>query len=348
MQWDIFCRVIDNHGDAGVCWRLAADLAARGEAVRLWIDDASALAWMAPQGAAGVTVARWPDMPVPVEPAQVVIEAFGCELPTWFVQRMAAAEPAPAWVNLEYLSAEDYVERSHGLQSPQANGLRKRFYYPGFTPSTGGLIRETDLSARQQRFDARTWLADRGLSTTPGERAVSLFCYRQPGLPALLDVLSRRPTQLLVTPGHAADQVSALLGAGLRRGALRATFLPALTQREYDELLWACDLNIVRGEDSFVRAQWAGQPFLWQIYPQHDAAHLIKLDAFLNRFTGGAAPELTAFLRQVFTAWNKDATAFPALQDLAAWQQHCMVWRDRLLAQTDLSSQLLRFVAESR
>ena len=33
MQWDLFCRVIDNFGDIGVCWRLAADLAGRGEAV---------------------------------------------------------------------------------------------------------------------------------------------------------------------------------------------------------------------------------------------------------------------------------------------------------------------------
>jgi len=60
MQWDLFCRVIDNFGDIGVCWRLAADLAGRGEAVRLWTDDAGALAWMAPQGAPGVQVCAWP------------------------------------------------------------------------------------------------------------------------------------------------------------------------------------------------------------------------------------------------------------------------------------------------
>ncbi len=61
MHWDLFCRVIDNFGDIGVCWRLAADLGARGESVRLWVDDASALAWMAPQGSAGVEVLRWTD-----------------------------------------------------------------------------------------------------------------------------------------------------------------------------------------------------------------------------------------------------------------------------------------------
>ena len=48
MQWDVFCRVIDNHGDLGVCWRLACHLAALGSAVRLWVDHATDLQWMAP------------------------------------------------------------------------------------------------------------------------------------------------------------------------------------------------------------------------------------------------------------------------------------------------------------
>jgi uncharacterized repeat protein (TIGR03837 family) len=109
MQWDLFCRVIDNFGDIGVCWRLAADLAGRGEAVRLWTDDAGALAWMAPQGAPGVQVCAWPaDGAAVAEPGEVVIEAFGCALPPPFVAAMAAraarARP-PVWINLEYLSA---------------------------------------------------------------------------------------------------------------------------------------------------------------------------------------------------------------------------------------------------
>jgi len=143
MLWDLFCRVIDNHGDIGVCWRLAADLAARGEALRLWVDDASALPWMAPDGAANVEVIAWNAATAMREPGEVVIEAFGCDPPPAFVARMAARTPAPAWINLEYLSAEAYVERSHGLTSPQFSGpgagLNKRFFYPGFSAATGGL-----------------------------------------------------------------------------------------------------------------------------------------------------------------------------------------------------------------
>nr|MBP6225993.1 elongation factor P maturation arginine rhamnosyltransferase EarP [Rhizobacter sp.]MBP6270504.1 elongation factor P maturation arginine rhamnosyltransferase EarP [Rhizobacter sp.] len=84
--WDIFCRVVDNHGDAGVCWRLATDLASRQIDVRLWIDDARALAWMAPTGRHGVRVLAWPDgdqdISRELDPApSVVVETFGCGLP---------------------------------------------------------------------------------------------------------------------------------------------------------------------------------------------------------------------------------------------------------------------------
>ena len=121
MRWDLFCRVIDNFGDIGVCWRLAADLAARGDTVRLWVDDARALAWMAPQGAPRVEVHAWAES-AQAEPAEVVVEAFGCDPPEAFVARMAARTAPPRWINLEYLSAEPYVERSHRLPSPQLAG----------------------------------------------------------------------------------------------------------------------------------------------------------------------------------------------------------------------------------
>ena len=345
MQWDLFCRVIDNHGDVGVCWRLAADLASRGESVRLWIDDASALGWMAPAGAPRVTVLPWPAGETAAQPGDVVIEAFGCELPPSFVQRMGSAT---IWINLEYLSAEGFVERSHRLPSPQRNGRRKWFFYPGFTPRTGGLIREPDLLQRQHAFDADAWLRARGVLRDAGEQRVSLFCYEQAALPALLEQCAQRPTALLVTPGHAMRQVRELLGPSLRRGALRAVPLPALTQREYDELLWACDLNFVRGEDSFVRAQWAGKPFVWQIYPQSDGAHLTKLEAYLDRFLAGAEPGFAARLRDVFHAWNAGATRWPELSAPSAWRAHCTRWHDDLRAQSDLTTRLLGFVAETR
>ncbi|HEY9108336.1 MAG TPA: elongation factor P maturation arginine rhamnosyltransferase EarP [Roseateles sp.] len=339
MLWDIFCRVIDNHGDLGVCWRLARDLAARGERARLWIDDATALAWMAPQQPESIELRGWPDSDVDAQPGDVVIEAFGCELPPAFVARMATRQPAPHWINLEYLSAEDYVERSHGLASPQFSGpgagLTKHFFYPGFTPRTGGLLRELGLLERVAAFDGRAWLAERGWAPRAGERVVSLFAYANQGLPALLDALAEKPTLLLACPGPLQSLVT-------DRPGLRSIALPYLPQDDYDRLLWACDLNFVRGEDSFVRAQWAGKPFVWHIYPQlEDDAHHAKLEAFMAR-AGLPAPWC-----DVWRGWNGLATLPASLTGLDQAAAHAPAWREQLTAQPDLLTQLQGFVGAS-
>ncbi len=350
--WDVFCRVVDNHGDLGVAWRLCADLAARGERVRLWVDDAAALAWMAPHGHPGVEVVAWTDPAPDLAPGDIVVETFGCDPPQRFVQRMAAQVSAPVWINLEYLSAEAYVERNHGLPSPvnAAPGrvLVKHFFYPGFTAGTGGLLREPGLLAAQRAFDRRPWLHELGVEANPGERLVSLFCYDNPALNGMLDLLGDAPTLLLVTPGAPAAQASAVLGPTLRRRALRARLLPYFPQPGYDRLLWACDLNFVRGEDSFVRAHWAGKPFVWQVYPQQDGAHRVKLQAFLDRVLPSADAAVTAPLRHLWLGWNSLAPLPTALPATGPWHEACERWRERLLAQADLTTTMLGFVQKTR
>ncbi|MDP3085940.1 MAG: elongation factor P maturation arginine rhamnosyltransferase EarP [Rubrivivax sp.] len=333
MRWDIFCRVIDNFGDVGVTWRLARDLASRGQAVRLWLDDSAALAWMAASGAPGVEVRAWADGDDFGDPGDIVVEAFGCDPPPGFVAAMAQRQPPPCWINLEYLSAEDYVERSHGLRSPQPGGLDKWFFYPGFTARTGGLLREPGLLAARAAFDRPAWLAAQGIEARAGERLVSLFCYDNPAIPALLDSLAAAPTLLLLTPGAAQHQVQQT------PPGLRTIALPWLAQSDYDRLLWACDLNFVRGEDSLVRAIWAGAPFVWQIYPQGDGVHAGKLAAFLARFGAAAVPGLA----DLWSAWNGLRAGWPGLPGASAWQRACAGWCDGLAAQDDLATQLLAF-----
>lgn len=357
MRWDLFCHVVDNFGDAGVCWRLASDLVSRGETVRLVIDDPAPLRWMAPVGAAGVEVVHWtPAWPAPA-PADVVIEAFGCQLPGSYLQAMACVRRSsavpPRWINLEYLSAQDYVERSHGLPSPQqqgtAQGLVKHFFYPGFTTKTGGLLREPGLLQRRAAFDSNAWLLARGWPRQALERVVTLFSYRNGGLPALLNNLAQRPTLLLLPPGPAQEQARGLLGCALHQGALRAMALPWLSQTEFDHLLWASDLNFVRGEDSLVRAMWAGAPFVWQVYPQHDGAHHAKLQAFLDLWLPDPAIAVSASIRSLFMAWNADAASDPDSSiewpPAESWAAAVRIWRAQLAAQSDLTSQLLEFVA---
>jgi uncharacterized repeat protein (TIGR03837 family) len=360
-QWDIFCKVIDNFGDIGVCWRLSADLGARGEQVRLWVDDASALSWMAPAGAAGVEVLPWMQSVesttvstlLASQPGDVLIEAFGCEIPpeflTLWVAQPPQSQPARCWLNLEYLSAESYVERCHAMPSlvshGPAAGWTKWFFYPGFTPQTGGLLREPWLPQRMASFQLKN-----EQQRDSSRLRVSLFCYEPPALAALLAEWSRhgldgQPVELLVTAGRTAQAVKAVLGelkADPER--LNITWLPWLSQTEFDQLLWRCDLNFVRGEDSVLRALWAGKPFVWSIYPQDDGAHLPKLEAFLQQLDAPAS--LKAFHR----AWNAadEKLTPPSTADLAAWRQHAKAARAALLGQEDMTSRLLQFVAKNR
>lgn len=353
LTWDIFCQVIDNFGDVGVCWRTAAELVARGQIVRLWMDDASALQWMTPKPwPEGLSVHPWPTQAAdaPGAMGDVVVEAFGCEIPEPFVAaiaRKAAQGKPPVWLNLEYLSAEDYVQRCHRLpsriMSGPAAGLTRWFFYPGFTPATGALVRESDLPGRQQAFAARRdqWRAQYGVQAQ--DCAVSLFCYEPAALPQLLEQLGAahdlRP-RLLVTPGRATAAVQSLP----RAAALSPVYLQPCPQPQFDDMLWACDLNLVRGEDSLVRALWAGQSMVWHIYPQHDNAHHDKLNAFLDWLH---APQS---LRAFHHAWNGMTApqTLPLLSPdlLGEWQACVQAARGGLVAQNDLIAQIQAFVAE--
>jgi uncharacterized repeat protein (TIGR03837 family) len=352
--WDIFCTVIDNHGDLGVCWRLTRQLLAQGQSVRLWVDDASALNWMAPEAYAlpDLQVLAWvdasqSDVLTRLKPADVWIEAFGCTLPEAFVAHFVARAVAthqqqPDWINLEYLSAEDWVPRMHGLPSPVMNGpakgWTKHFFYPGFTPDTGGLLREAGLLERQKNFDRAAWRASHAPHLQPGGRLVSLFCYEPARLPQLLTQLAATDSHLLVTPGRplaAVQQAVAVIPQ-----PHRWTALPYTDQDGFDDMLWACDLNFVRGEDSLVRALWAGQPFVWHIYPQDDNAHHAKLDAFLNWLD---APDCLKRFHHVWNGLEDCPLPTPSADTLQVWAECAQAARTRLLAQDDLLTQLLAY-----
>ncbi len=361
MQWDIFCRVVDNFGDIGVCWRLANHLAKLNQVVRLWIDDASALRWMAFDMPHQIEILRWvgnttPQVPGNVAPGDVVIETFGCELPDSFVSQMQRIPPPAVaqrlWLNLEYLTAEGYAAHCHQLPSPvmsgSGKGLIKYFFYPGFTQPTGGLLREPDLLDRRRDFNAEKWMKQWRIAPEMGNWTplrISLFCYEPKALADLIRLLKRadRPIELLVTAGRTTNAMKTLKDAAVddtdQLGSLSILYLPYLNQTDFDHLLWTCDLNFVRGEDSLTRAIWAQNPFVWQLYPQEDGVHLQKLDAFL------ALGEPNAEERQWFNIWNGQQGDLPSLESLLSGQFPQRLFK-RLQQQTDLASQLLDFAFE--
>lgn len=368
MRWDLFCAVIDNYGDVGVCWRLARQLAAEhGQAVRLWVDDLQRLARIAhqvdplrpSQVVGGVEIRPWGPAWVPAEPADVVIEAFACHLPPAYEAAMAARARAPVWINLEYLSAEPWVAGSHGLPSRHPRlGLAKTFFFPGFEAGTGGLLAEEGLAARRAAWeaDAQAQAAlwrDLGVAPDPQALRVSLFSYDNPAAAGLFRAWSAggRPVCCFVPQGSARGALGDAAGLGRvhRAGALDVWQVPFLDQARYDELLWACGLNLVRGEDSFVRAQYAGRPLVWQIYPQAEDAHWAKLEAWQRLYAAGLAPETAGAWTRFLHAWNRqDAAAveaaWPALEPaLIPLTAHARDWAGRLLAAPDLCTRLVAF-----
>jgi len=372
----IFCRVVDNFGDIGVSWRLARQLASeyRRETV-LWVDDLASFQKICgridpvldAQTVEQVQVRRWGKNGGSISPAQIpdlVIEAFGCELPAAYIAAMAARSRPPAWINLEYLSAEPWVESCHAMPSPHPKlPLTKYFFFPGFASHTGGLLFERDLFERRDAFqrDANavsTFFSQLGVEPVAGACSLSLFCYPSAPVAALFDALqsASAPVHCLVPQGIAVDAASTFLGmpaiAGAKacRGALSVQIIPFLEQPDYDKLLWSCDLNFVRGEDSMVRAQWAARPFVWQIYPQAEEAHHIKLNAFLDRYTSEMPEPLATAVRSLWHAWNGVTPGYaeelpwqslqPVLPQLAGWTEN---WAQSLRQLGDLASNLIEF-----
>lgn len=410
LSWDIFCRVVDNYGDAAICWRLARQLhVERGGRVRLWIDQLAALHALNPlvsesepaQSVDGVEVLVWRDaefaagavdsIPMP----DIVVEAFGCGLPDTYAGRLASPPSGqaadrlpghrPLWITLEYLSAESWVASHHGLPSPHPRlDIDRYFFFPGFDAETGGLLREADVISRRADFQGHGatisafWQRLGWMAPAAGTMVISLFGYENPHLVSLLDAWSSAngPVCLAVTDSRIRPDVlrwlgrpAAAAGETVRRNQLEIRFLPFLTQDAFDELLWACDWNFVRGEDSFVRAQWAARPFVWHIYPQQENAHGVKLEAFLDHYCAGLPGGQQDAFRTLWRIWNgqvaDSAMAVAALPEAdagrqlaAAWGQlttdggvmlrHGIDWSERLGRQPDLVRKLVDFCQKKR
>ena len=375
LSLDLFCKVVDNFGDIGICWRLARQLEREhGIAVTLWVDDMATFQRICPQldvGAErqivdGVTVRHWASQDgqfAAADVADIVIEFFGCDLPPGYIAAMAQRPQRPVWLNLEGLSAEEWVEGCHSLPSKHPRlPLTKYFFFPGFTDKTGGLLCETGLETERTAYISDPAAVSAFLSSlgvTKAEAAamkVSLFCYPYAPVAELFAAWrdAELPLTCLVPEGVAGDAVAAFLGApavpGAVRtdGALTVRVLPFVPQQDYDKLLWSCDLNFVRGEDSWVRAQWAGKSFIWHIYAQDENLHHKKLRAFLQRYAAGSAlDEFSLYWNGATegdwpTLWKALASAMPEISAKSA------EWQQKILANGDLATNLTKFCASLR
>jgi uncharacterized repeat protein (TIGR03837 family) len=293
-----------------------------------------------------------------------VIEALACRLPETYLEKMAAMAVKPIWINLEYLSAEDWVRDCHGLASPHPRlPLTQTFFIPGFGPGTGGLLgsprQHEELAAWRQQADARErFFAELGIEAISKQTlAISLFAYDNPAIPGLLDALAAytRPVMLIVPEGKASGRVASWLDtSGIEpvqpwsRGQLAIHPIPFLDHARYDRLLWACELNCVRGEDSFMQAQWAARPLIWQPYVQEDGAHWKKLRAFESLYLQDLEPDTARVLTEAWRVWNAGEAArgiwreyLDKLPELGARARR---WEARIETWPNLANELVKFV----
>lgn len=298
-RWDIFCKIVDNYGDIGVCWRLAKQLANEYQHlnIRLFIDDIAVAAKIIQQLDISKqkvtqtidnveiyslkTAEYTPDV-------AVIIETFGCGLPESYVHSMEKNLPAQAvWINLEYLSAESWVSDFHGKPSKlsasnnPALTFTKHFFFPGFGDNTGGLLREKWVNQDSSAFAKNATQTHQNAalfnllkSVTPASLAskaidlnalnISLFCYLQANLSACIVALQNhhQAVNIFIPFNENLTAFKSLFADfNYKIGEIYAfenitlIVLPFLSQPDYDALLQNCDLNFVRGEDSWIRAK---------------------------------------------------------------------------------------------
>lgn len=378
----LFCRVIDNFGDAGVVWRLAQNMRAHFAVdVHVWVDDVAVLQMLLPQNAhddLAVHLHQWQTdadtarQIAALAPVDAVVELFGCELPKPVLERIRADRPM--WLNWEYLSAEPWASQWHGLPSLQGDGVHKYFWLMGFDEHSGGLLREADYRHRQTCFmadkDAQAAFRQRhGLLYDETGHTVLLFGYEQGPWASWLAMWQANGTPLTiwlaggqvinglrragVLPEGALDAKGAVWQAGCVR-LQRIEFVP---QDDFDALLWLADWLLVRGEDSFVRAQYAGKPFFWHIYAQEAAAHVSKLHAFWQQvYTHKAMLPSWCSAHQALSDELNAVRVLCADERMAAWQQlmasfshwhhDATQWTHFLFQQPDAMEKLASFIKD--
>ena len=346
----VFVRVIDNYGDAGVGWRLSCLLAEYMHMhVRLWIDDTDALNKLVPvsEQQTQITIEAWQSdaimqqqLSAAADPV-LVIETFGCELPPQVLERMRQCRPL--WLNWEYLTAEDWAVGLHAMSSLQPNGLEKYFWFMGIDADSGGLLREPDYLAEREKFrqqpqlqqafrqeyglplqhTGQLWLV---FAYTSGQWAQWMAMWQQADTPVTLWLAGGQVIESLRAAKLIAPEELQQEGDICELGNVTLVRIPFVPQAAFDRLLWLADAAIVRGEDSFVRALWAGLPFFWHIYRQDDDVHLQKLHSFWFKAMQGWPAEL----RQAFTVLSDDlngARAVSSLKREQAWQYLCAHWQ---------------------
>lgn len=305
---DIFCEIIDNYGDIGVVYRTAKELQKifPKSKIRAFLNKLDEFKKINSQvldlpsqnidGIEYITFDYLRDNANELLTAQVIIEAFGCQIPEEYME--IAYDNSELLINLEYLSAEDWIEDFHLQSSPLGKGkLKKVFFMPGFTEKSGGVIADSNYLERIQRVLENKELYEKKYLSDIEDRenkiVGTLFSYEKNFTPLLEDLKKLDKDVVILAMGEKTqDSLRKILKNfsiedfrnSLKYGKIEIRFLNFLNQEEYEELINIVDFNFVRGEDSFIRAVLTGKPYMWHIYCQEEYAHMDKIEGFLDKY----------------------------------------------------------------
>ncbi len=305
---DIFCEIIDNYGDIGVVYRTAKELQKifPNSKVRVFLNRLEEfkkinsqvvdLPFQIIDNIDYITFDYVKENFVELSTSQVIIEAFGCKIPDEYME--IAYENSELLINLEYLSAEDWIEDFHLQSSPLGRGkLKKVFFMPGFTEKSGGIIADSNYLKRIEKvlknrdFYTKKYLGD--IEDRDKKIVGTLFSYEKNFITLFEDLKKLDRDVVILAMGEKTQESLRKIFQknseedfrnSLKYGKIEIKFMNFLNQEEYEELINIVDFNFVRGEDSFIRAVLTGKPYMWHIYCQKEYAHMDKIEGFLDKY----------------------------------------------------------------
>ncbi|NIZ19732.1 elongation factor P maturation arginine rhamnosyltransferase EarP [Entomospira culicis] len=266
MNIDLFCQVIDYFGDVAVTYRLARALKQRKPSLTLRFyctHPDLVLALHPTHDQQSIALLPYTSASGQAMPADVAIEAFACTLPQDYPL-------PPIIINLEYLTAESWINDYHGLESFGMNPAGKKFFFfPSFTAQ--GSLTHGDFIEEKEIVQRHPSLTKKELSV---ELDLPKSYLSRPWL--LLYLYEINETFLHQLLDH-----FAIIQIGASPTTIEDAWLVKrrCSQAIFDRLLLVADALFIRGEDSLSRAVLAGKPFLWQAYRQEEEYHHVKVHA---------------------------------------------------------------------
>lgn len=337
---DIFCQVIDNYGDVGVAYRLAREFKRvyPNKKLRFVINQIEELNLI--RKSEDIEIILYKDISKIENSADLIIESFGCEIPKEYMDK--ALKNAKLIINLEYFSAEKWVDDFHLQESFLGGNLKKYFFIPGLSEKSGGILLDNEFLERKKKVEAnKEYYLEKFEIKEKYDLIGSVFSYEK-NFDSLIEELKKLDKKiiLLILSEKTQKNFIKYFDNGNNYDKIKFVKLPFFTYDKYEELLALCDFNLVRGEDSFVRALLLGKPFLWHIYPQDENTHIKKLESFLEKYCSNNKE-----LKQTFINYNINKDDFSYFfKNFKEIEKYNKNYASYLIKNCNLMEKLINFI----